>query len=232
MSNAIGPPMIRVGLIDYLRFTRDCLIRAVSILHPDLHMIPFQTVRDCILAGQGRFDVILYYSHADAGSEASALQHVKSLRATFPDVPVVILSDARTAHRPANIRNALNSGARGFIPTKTTEVPAALAAIRFVRDGGTFAPLNLLLGSRTQQTEEESDSSPTARLTERQLVVLSLLREGKSNKVIAAELDITENTVKVHIRNIMRKMGATNRTQAVYMAELLGHPTDDEGSEE
>jgi DNA-binding NarL/FixJ family response regulator len=50
-------------------------------------------------------------------------------------------------------------------------------------------------------------------------MVLTHLRQGKANKIIAYELGMKESTVKVHVRNIMRKMGATNRTQAVYKAQ-------------
>ena len=58
-------------------------------------------------------------------------------------------------------------------------------------------------------------------LTTRQIAVLSHLQQGKANKIIAHELRMSESTVKVHVRNIMRKMGATNRTQAAYRATQL-----------
>lgn len=58
-------------------------------------------------------------------------------------------------------------------------------------------------------------------MSPRQRDVFSHLRQGKANKVIAYELGVSESTVKVHIRNIMRKIGATNRTQAVYKAQAL-----------
>ena len=60
-------------------------------------------------------------------------------------------------------------------------------------------------------------------MTPRQTTVLSLLQQGKANKIIAYELGMSESTVKVHIRNIMRKMGATNRTQAIYKLQQLSH---------
>jgi DNA-binding NarL/FixJ family response regulator len=57
--------------------------------------------------------------------------------------------------------------------------------------------------------------------TPRQLEVLRLLRQGKPNKIIAYELDVEESTVKVHVRHIMRKLKATNRTHAVVLANQL-----------
>jgi DNA-binding NarL/FixJ family response regulator len=58
-------------------------------------------------------------------------------------------------------------------------------------------------------------------LTARQKAVLAQLQQGKANKIIAHELGMSESTAKVHIRNIMRKMGATNRTQAAFNALKL-----------
>ena len=56
-------------------------------------------------------------------------------------------------------------------------------------------------------------------LTPRECDVLNLLREGKPNKIIAAALDLKETTVKIHVRHIMKKLKATNRTEAALMAE-------------
>jgi DNA-binding NarL/FixJ family response regulator len=213
---------IRVALIDCLRFSRDCLIRAVNASHTDLLLVPFASISDCICSGAGDIGVIVYCSHDDSSFENVTLQEVKALRQAFTDVPVIVLSDAKSALQPKNIRKVLNSGAKGFIPTLTTEMPAALAAIRFVRDGGTFAPVDLLLAARSENTAAKPGAPPANRLTRRQLSVLSHLRQGKANKIIAHDLGVSESTVKVHVRNIMRKMGATNRTQAVYNLQQFG----------
>jgi DNA-binding NarL/FixJ family response regulator len=220
---------IAVGLIDCLRFSRDCLTQALRTLHPELSIVPFGSVADCIGAGTAGLHLILYYSHSESSSEMLVLQHVKELRQACASTPIIVLSDARTALQPRNIRNALNSGAQGFIPTSITEMSAAVAAIRFVKDGGTFAPLDLLLTQRTASPAPASESPSTKHLTPRQMTVLSHLRQGKANKIIAYELGMTESTVKVHIRNIMRKMGATNRTQAVYKSQQLHETADNAG---
>ncbi len=231
VTHVAASSCIRVGLIDSLRFSQDCLIRAFSASHPELLLIPFGTVADCIRSAPANFELILYYSHHGSSFENAALQHVKTLRQAFDNIPIIILSDAQSALRARHIRSALNSGAQGFIPTLVTEVPAALAAIRFVKDGGTFAPLDLLLPSQAARTAAASQSEPD-RLTPRQKTVLSRLRLGKANKIIAYELGMTESTVKVHIRNIMRKMGATNRTQAVYNSQRLDDDLDNCGLNE
>ena len=222
---------MRIGLIDNLRFTQDCIGRALRTLHANITLLPFMTISECVRASSPELELLLYYSHDDGLFETVAIQQIRTLRETFRDTPIVVMSDARSALQPRNIRNALTSGAQGFIPTVTTELPAVLAAIRFVRDGGTFAPLNLLLPNRPVPPSPSSATTHTHHLTARQMTVLSHLRLGKANKIIAHDLGMTESTVKVHVRNIMRKMGATNRTQAVYKAQQLWSYSEQAGIE-
>jgi DNA-binding NarL/FixJ family response regulator len=236
-----GPPVLAgvptgtgivVGLIDSIRFSRDCLMQALRSLQAGLSMVPFASVGDCLASAQIGLDLILYYSHGDVSCETLVPQHIKELRQAFGSTPIIVLSDGRTALQPRHIRNALNSGARGFIPTSITEMSAAVAAIRFVKDGGTFAPLDVLLTQRMPPVEAAEGTQAANHLTPRQMTVLSHLRQGKANKIIAYELGMTESTVKVHVRNIMRKMGATNRTQAVYKSQQLPEMADGTGPTE
>ena len=112
------------------------------------------------------------------------------------------------------------AGARGFIPGTNTNIQLATAAIRLVREGGSFAPVNLLASDKRDRAES-AESIEFQELTPRENEILSRLRRGQPNKIIAYELSLTESTVKVHIRNIMRKMGAINRTEAVYKSQQL-----------
>ena len=104
------------------------------------------------------------------------------------------------------------------MPTQTATLSITLAAIRLVKAGGTFVPVDLLLAPRTDRMPPQQN-----RLTSRQGAVLNHLQQGKANKIIAYELGMSESTVKVHVRNIMHKMGATNRTQAAYNARRLAN---------
>jgi DNA-binding NarL/FixJ family response regulator len=217
--------MIKIALIDTLQFSRDCLSRAFRAIHQGLDIIPFGSVKECLNAERPNFDVILYVGHDDGTFETTTLQHVKALKGKFSEVPVVVLSDALEALRSRNIRQALDHGARGFVSTITAEAPAVVSAIRFVKDGGTFVPVDLALATHAPRASAGADEPAKNQLTPRQRSVLSHLRLGKPNKIIAYELGMTESTVKVHIRNIMRKTGATNRTQAVYKWTQTDHAT-------
>ncbi len=211
---------ILVGLIDSVRFSRDCLIQALRVQSPELSMLSFGSVQECLDAARTDLRMILYYSHQESSSQAAVLQRVHALRQAFPATPIVVLSDANVASQPTSIRDAIKSGAQGFIPTANTAMPAAIAAIRLVKDGGTIAPVEALLASRTRRADPEADETSST-LTPRQMTVLAHLRQGKANKIIAYELGMSESTVKVHVRNIMRRMGATNRTQAVYKSQQM-----------
>ncbi len=208
---------LRIGLIDCYQFSQECLVKAFGDLQPRFTMLPFSTVRECILNSDQMFDLILYHAHA---SETESVQNISILLRSLSSIPLIVLSDAEDAHQPETICSTLRQGAQGFIPTRTMGIPMIVAAIRLVEAGGTFAPLDLLF--KAGRPAAEPKAAPPARqdrLTSRQVIVLRHLQQGKANKIIAHELGMSESTVKVHVRNIMRKMGATNRTQAVYKAQ-------------
>jgi DNA-binding CsgD family transcriptional regulator len=106
------------------------------------------------------------------------------------------------------VNRALTHGARGYIPT-SVDCEVAVAALRLISAGGTFVPAGAL-----RSTAEKPDDQPEGErqrrsdgldLTPRELSVIDLLREGKPNKLIAARLEMQESTVKVHVRNILKR---------------------------
>lgn len=210
---------LSVALIDCHRFSQECLMQAFKGLHPPLAMFAYATVEDLIRAGRSNLNLIIYYSHAADASEPKLTQNVGALRQAFDEIPIIVMSDAEDAAQLKTIRSTLKTGAHGFIPARTTGILITLAAIQFVKAGGTFAPPDLLLTNRSDSTPPFLEPAPRNRLTLGQMTVLSLVQQGKANRIIAHELSMSESTVKVHVRNIMRAMGATNRTQAAYKAQ-------------
>lgn len=215
--------VVRIGLVDGFVFTRGCLIEALTAPEHRFVVIAVETVADLVSSGPSEIDVILYYQHEQNEARASDISWHTAVREQMGDVPIIVLSDATTALEPQTVRAALKHGVRGFISTRTFEMRTVSAAIHFVAAGGVFAPVDLLLTDGVQPPAHDRSEAapPDGFLTPRQATVLSLLRQGKANKIIAYELGMSESTVKVHIRNIMRKMGATNRTQAVYKLQQL-----------
>jgi DNA-binding NarL/FixJ family response regulator len=136
---------------------------------------------------------------------------IKNVRRLMPQAPLVILSDRE---QPQEICAAFRQGAVGYMST-SIEPAVAFQALSFIRSGGSFFPPSVLFNYIPQETEtavQETD------LTARQEGVFGLLRQGYSNKVIARQLGMSESTVKVHARKIMRKYGVANRTQLAIAA--------------
>lgn len=112
--------------------------------------------------------------------------------------------------------DALEAGAAGFVP-KSLPAKSLVNAVKFMAMGEQYAPIDFMTA------DDEVDENPlAAKLTERELQVLKGLTEGKSNKEIARDLDITEPTVKLHMKTLYRKVGAANRTQAALIAREAG----------
>jgi DNA-binding NarL/FixJ family response regulator len=206
---------LRIAWIDSYALTRDCILRAIAELQPTLTVFPFVSVPEFVGTGSADFDLIIFYSHA---SYDLCLQEIAAIRHAFDTAPLIMLSDLEDSHQVNTIRGALRAGANGFISTRSTGLAMTLSAIRFVQAGGTFAPLEMLLSDATPAPAAQPAQASPYRLTTRQKAVLAQLQQGKANKIIAHELGMSESTAKVHIRNIMRKMGATNRTQAAFNA--------------
>lgn len=143
----------------------------------------------------------------------SALVH---LRGSQPQLPVIVVS---AREEPAVIRRALDHGAVGFIP-KSSDAATIRDAIATVLDGGTWAPAQALTADGV--SDEEADIASRLReLTPQQFRVLSMLGDGLLNKQIAYELGVSEATIKAHMTAILRKLGASNRTQAILLASKL-----------
>lgn len=140
------------------------------------------------------------------------VESVQGLLKRFPGIPVVILS--ATESRPL-VEALLEIGIAGFIP-KSSSSQVMVSALRLVLSGGIYIPPQLL-GSG----DIVPDGSLLSRLTERQRDVLLLLAEGKSNKQISRDLDLSEGTVKAHLNTIYRMLDVANRTEAALLARRL-----------
>jgi DNA-binding NarL/FixJ family response regulator len=142
------------------------------------------------------------------------IEGVRRLRAAHPSLPVIVCSAAEDG---AVVHSLLQLGVSGFIP-KSDSTSVMLQAVQLVLAGGTYVPPRLM-GSPGAQ--EGAPGGALAALSPRQRDVLSLVAEGKPNKLIARELAISEATVKVHLLAVFRVLGARNRTEAVVIAQRL-----------
>jgi DNA-binding NarL/FixJ family response regulator len=142
--------------------------------------------------------------------DMSGVDTIIALRQEFPDARIMILT---TFEGDFEIQRALEAGARAYL-LKSTPAKELLEAVRQVHAGKKRIPT--LLAARL--AEHLSDES----LTSREIQVLSQIAEGKRNRGIGERLYITEETVKVHVKHIMEKLGAIDRTQAMAIALRRG----------
>ncbi len=111
---------------------------------------------------------------------------------------------------------ALEMGAAGFLP-KTLTGASFVNAVKFMAMGEKYAPIAFM-----KEREERPEHPMVRKLTDRERQVLHGLTEGKSNKEIARDLDLTEPTIKLHMKTLYRKVGVSNRTQAALAARDAG----------
>ena len=140
---------------------------------------------------------------------------------TYPKLPIIVLS---ASENPAHIRKCLDIGAKGFV-TKSAPKEILFTAITKVLAGDRYIPSALLTAQgddgRGNSDLQASADNVTQLLTERQLEILALISKGLSNKLIARELFLSENTVKVHVSAILRALSLSNRTQAGLVGQKL-----------
>lgn len=135
------------------------------------------------------------------------------LRGERPDLPVIVVS---SNDHPRTVRRAQQFGAAGFVP-KSAPAEQLAEAVREVLAGGQWFPARK--AERDQQDAQLAIR--LAGLTPQQLRVLMLLAEGLLNKQIAAELKLSENTVKIHVTAVLAKLDCRSRTQAALLAKSL-----------
>jgi DNA-binding NarL/FixJ family response regulator len=156
------------------------------------------------------FEVILFGASTCAHID---LADLSLLSVAAPEIPILVTADCDD---PDSARAILRAGARGFLPT-SLGLKVLIGALERVRTGGTYVPLAITepVGAGA---EERVRQTPWRELTRRQREVLALISEGKSNKLIADALTMTESTVKAHVKQIIKRLHVANRTQAALLA--------------
>ena len=170
------------------------------------------------LAEVGDIDLVLLDLCMPGGQGMDVLENICD---QYPDVPLIVLS---ASEDPAEIRTSIDRGASGFIP-KSSARELAISAIRLVMSGGVYLPPQLVHAETQPRVPHPAPPSRGVdagleALTDRQHEVFQLMRRGLSNKEIARELGLSPNTVKIHVKAILRVLKASNRTQAVMFASI------------
>jgi len=207
-KSASGPARLRLLLAEDHFVTRMGL-KAIFGAEPDVEIVAE--------AETGPDAVALYRKHRPDVAVVdlrmpglTGVEVVKQVRAEFPEARVVILTGSEGSE---GVYRALQAGARAYL-LKDARGPELLQALRDVHAGKRVVPPEVAL--RLAERMPQSDLSP------REMDVLRLLTDGRSNKLIADALGLSEATVRTHVSNILSKLGVSDRTQAATEALRRG----------
>lgn len=169
--------------------------------------------------------------------EADGFELTRKICNSYPQSKLVILSSSDDAQ---HMRKALDLGASGYI-TKASGISVMISALQLVLSGGIYVPPDIMNVMNKMDTRDTRDTRAPdhldmtadsnqhshrdvqpSNLTARQKEVLDHLVEGLSNKEIARNLGLAENTVKIHVAALLKHLGVNNRTKAVVAAKELG----------
>jgi DNA-binding NarL/FixJ family response regulator len=201
-----------IVVIHQRAFFRDCFVRCLEVSYRSHEIHAFGSITAWRESNDDNAispAIVVFFVESNSPSSNTDLQFLESAAA---DIPIVIMSDSDDVNY---VTRALKGGARGYIPTSLS-FNVAVEAVRLVEAGGTFVPVSSLdlKGNKLGATSRANDL-----LTERQLMVVEALCQGMANKQIAYELSMSEHTVKVHLRHIMRKLNARNRTEVAVLTK-------------
>ena len=153
--------------------------------------------------------------------DMTGLEVLPKLREKHPSTPVVILT---TSNEEKDLIKALRTGAQGYL-LKDMEPDELVGALRDIEKGKNVVAQDLTdaLARMVQgETSLEDNDGPFSTLTPREHEILCLLAEGQSNKLIARNLGISDGTVKLHVKAILRKLGIHSRVEAAVIAVEQG----------
>lgn len=191
-------PLLRLGL-------ETTLTDAGYVVHRD--MIDDHTGLPEVPVGSP----VLFVIDANRFAEG-AVELIRKARAHVPEAKIVLLADQ---FDPAIVSAAWRAGADGFC-LSTYPHDILVASLELVMLGESILPSKIALAIASEH--EEDLHLERGKLSNREVEILALLKEGAPNKIIARTLNLSEATVKVHIKAILRKVGVCNRTQAALWA--------------
>jgi DNA-binding NarL/FixJ family response regulator len=211
MTSSAVPTIL---MVERNHFLRDCLVRSTAQHWPGVVAGCASLSEFAEVAQNARSTVVLLSVLSLNEEEADA--EMAMLVSIEPPVRSMVLARADDLNEALA---ALGQGANGYI-SMSAGFDVFVQALRFVGAGGTYVPAQCLLAAR-QASPSMPEQATASGITSRELAVIQAIRQGKPNKVIAYELNMCESTVKVHVRHIMKKLQAKNRTDvAIKGADL------------
>lgn len=217
-----------IVVLDHHALSRSCLARVLRSEFPDFAVLEIEDARQIDETAGKLVSVIALDTGNSCLTDECVLQSLSCLHRSMPNGPVMLLTRMdEAAISDATIAELARYGVRGCV-ADSASIDIALAALRLLMAGGVYFPRSMLVdgaspahGSGNEMAVDVSsiNNRTDIAFTERERQVLATLLRGLSNKVIAHELNLSQNTVKSHVSHIMRKLRATNRTEAVILSQ-------------
>ncbi len=203
---------MRILLVDDHRLFLDGMSFLLKELVPHVQIYAATTVAQAVEIKEP-IDLILLDLHLP---DSSGFEGIERLKLTHEGTPVVVVSSEES---PSHIEDCITHGAMAFVP-KSSSSSELFSALQRILGGESYLPMHSLENSHgfTSKTLVKEK----IHLSDRQKEVLMKLVQGKSNKIIARELGISDTTVKTHVIAVLAALDVANRTQAVYRAVSLG----------
>jgi len=230
-----SPRLPAIVVVERQMLARTCIHRILNRELAGFEILEMATTDDLSRASERNVCLIALDVGDNSILDPCVENDLAVLARCFPDVPFALLS---SRDDEATVSAAMRRGARGFFPT-SIPLEVAIAGLRLVLAGGVYRPLPIDLGQNEtsgfdtliacidshkrfrademHRVEKVVLRQTTIDLTPREKNVLAALELGLPNKLIAAKLNLSENTVKMHVQHIMRKCSARNRTEAVLL---------------
>lgn len=208
---------LRILIADDHPMFRAALRYALGEIAPGARIaeVASQSALEAVIASGEEFDLAMLDLMMPGAMGFSSLVYARGER---PELPVVVIS---SNEHPRTIRRAQQFGASGFVP-KSAPSTMLGEAVNAVLAGEVWFP-----SQKAERDEGDAQlADRLAQLTPQQMRVLLRLADGLLNKQIAYELSLAENTVKIHVTAILRKLGCHSRTQAAVLVKGLSLEED------
>ncbi|MGO4441215.1 LuxR C-terminal-related transcriptional regulator [Rhizobium sp. RAF56] len=202
-----------LAIVDDRALDRECLAQSLIAHGLNMNVRTYSSL-DMWKESDGRniSGILINTGHRDF-HEKQIVDDIKRLIAEYPGVSIVVLSDNQDLRQ---MLLALELGVKGYIPS-AIGLSVCVQAISLALAGGIFISAeNISDLHRLLMVADQKGQRRAEMFTSREENVIDALTQGKPNKIIAYELNLRESTVKVHIRNIMKKLKARNRTEVIF----------------
>ena len=209
---------IKVGIVDDHSLVRQGL-RAMLDREPDLRVVGDAGAEQSAITmvAQAKPDVVLMDLKLTADGGCEGLDLCAKVAGRFPESRILVLT---TFADEWLVREAIRQGAKGYV-AKDVDLTELIRAIRAVHRGESAFD-SRSASAVVSWLRREPDAEATAQITPREREILAMLARGLSNVAIGKRLYISDTTVKFHVTNLMHKLGARRRAEAVYAASKLG----------